>query len=198
MWPNRKESMVAYVSGNGLRPGYVIKYNKQLYRVMTAEHRTPGNKRAFCQAKLRNMKDGTQTEVKFRADEEVERAALEQNEMEYLYSDPSGYCFMDCATYEQTFLEEGLLKDAVKYLLPNTRVQVEFYEEKPIGLSLPETVDLKVAETEPPLKGATASGSGKPATLETGLVVTVPQFVEVGEVVRVSTTSGEYLERVKG
>ncbi len=87
--------MVTYVNGNGLRPGHVIKYNNNLYRVMTAAHRTPGNKRAFCQAKLRNMKDGTQTEVRFRADEEVERAELEQIEMEYLYSDPSGYCLMN-------------------------------------------------------------------------------------------------------
>ncbi len=190
--------MVAYVSGNGIRPGYVIKYNKQLYRVMTAEHRTPGNKRAFCQAKLRSLRDGTQTEVKFRADEEVERAALEQTEMEYLYEDPMGYCFMNLETYEQIFVEEKLLKDTIKFLLPNAKVRLEFYEEKPIGITLQETVDLKVVDTEPPLKGATASGSGKPATLETGHVVTVPQFVQIGETVRVSTTSGDYQERVQG
>lgn len=189
--------MVTYVNGNGLRPGHVIKYNKNLYRVMTAAHRTPGNKRAFCQAKLRNMKDGTQTEVRFRADEEIERAELEQIEMEYLYSDPSGYCFMNCETYDQVYLEDSLLQDSKKYLLPNARVRVEYCDEKPIGVSLPETVDLKVTDTEPPMKGATASGSGKPATLETGIVVTVPQFIEIGEIVRLSTSSGDYLERVK-
>lgn len=189
--------MGKYVSGNGIRPGYVIVYNKELYRVMTAEHRTPGNKRAFCQAKLRNLKSGTQTEVKFRADEEVERASLEQAQMEYLYSDASGYCFMNSETYEQLFLEDEILADAKQFLLPNTKVTVEFHEGKAIGLALPETVELTVEDTEPQMKGATASGSGKPATLETGLVVTVPQFVDVGEKVRVSTSSGEYLERVK-
>ncbi|KMP12275.1 elongation factor P [Candidatus Nitromaritima sp. SCGC AAA799-C22] len=189
--------MAVYISGNGIRPGYIIKYNDKIYRVMSAEHRTPGNKRAFCQAKLRNLVDGLQTEVKFRADEELERCSLEQIEMEYLYNDPSGYCFMNCETYEQIFLEEALLKETIKYLLPNTRVQIEFYEDKPLGVALPEAVDLEVMETDPPLKGATASGGGKPAKLETGLVVTVPNFVEVGEKVRVSTTSGDYLERVK-
>jgi len=189
--------MPVYINGNAIRPGYVIKYNNKLYRVMTSEHRTPGNKRAFMQAKLRDIQDGTQTEVRFRADEQIERAVLEQTEMEYLYTDPSGYCFMNCESYEQIFFDEKFVADAKKYLLSNARVQVEFCDEKPIGISFPETVDLEVTDTPPPLKGATASGSGKPATLETGLVVTVPQFVKVGEMVRVSTTSGEYLERVK-
>ena len=189
--------MGKYVNGNGIRPGYVIIYNKELYRVMTSEHRTPGKGRAFCQAKLRNLKNGNQTEVKFRADEQVERASLEQAEMEYLYSDSSGYCFMNSETYEQIFIDDDIISDAKKYLLPNTKVKVEFHEDKPIGIELPEFVELAVEDTEPQMKGATASGSGKPATLETGLVVTVPQFVGIGEKVRVSTTSGEYLERVK-
>ena len=160
--------MVTFVNGNGLRSGYVIKVKGDLYRVMSAEHRTPGKGRAFMQAKLRKLKDGTQTEIKFRADEGVERAEMEQVDMEFLYEDPSGYCFMNCESYEQIFL-----------------------------VSFPEMVELKVTDTEPGLKGATASGSGKPATLETGLVVTVPQFIKIGESVKVSTTSGEYLERVK-
>ena len=149
------------------------------------------------QSKLRDIKDGTQTEVRFRADEQIERAVLEQIEMEFLYNDPSGYCFMNCETYEQIFFEEKFVEDSKKYLLPNTRVQIEFCDEKPIGISFGETVELEVTDTAPPLKGATASGSGKPATLETGLVVTVPQFIQVGEMVKISTTSGEYLERVK-
>jgi elongation factor P len=189
--------MGKYVNGNGVRPGYVIIYNKDLYRVMASEHRSPGKGRAFCQVKLRNLKNGTQTEVKFRADEQVERAVLEQAGMEYLYSDPSGYCFMNSETYEQIFIDDDIISDAKKYLLPNTKVKVEFHEDKPIGIELPEFVELAVEDTEPQMKGATASGSGKPATLETGLVVTVPQFVGIGEKVRVSTTSGEYLERVK-
>jgi len=189
--------MAAYVNGNGVRPGYVVKYNDKIYRVMTSEHRSPGKGRAFCQVKLRNLLDGLQTEVKFRADEQVERLSLEQMKMEYLYNDPSGHCFMNCETYEQIFLDEELLKESIKFLLPNTLVQIEFYKEKPLGVSLPEAVELEVTETDPPLKGATASGSGKPATLETGLVVTVPNFIETGEKIKVSTTSGNYLERVK-
>ena len=189
--------MVAFVNGNGLRSGYVIKVKGVLYRVMTAEHRTPGKGKAFMQAKLRNLKDGTQTEIKFRADEAVERAEMEQVDMEYLYEDPSGYCFMNCETYEQIFLDEKIIGDGKKFMLPNTRLIVEFCDNAAIGVTFPEMVELKVTDTEPGLKGATASGSGKPATLETGLVVTVPQFIKIGESVRVSTTSGEYLERVK-
>lgn len=190
--------MVAYVNGNGVRPGYVLVYNGELYRVMSAEHRTPGNKRGFCQAKLRNLNNGSQTVVKFRSDEQIERASLEQIEMEYLYSDPTGYCFMNTETYEQVFLEEDAIADVKLYLLPNMKAVVEFHEQKPIGISLPEAVELTVTETEPPMKGATAAGGGKPATMETGLVVSVPNFVEVGEKLRVSTTSGQYLERAKG
>ena len=189
--------MVAFVNGNGLRPGYVIKVKGDLYRVMSAEHPTPGKGKASMQAKLRKLKDGTQTEIKFRADESVERAEMEQIEMEYLYDDPAGLCFMNCETYEQTFLDEKVMGDDKKFLLPNARVRVEFCDDSPIGVSFPETVVLKVTDTEPPLKGATASGSGKPATLETGLVVTVPQFIQIGEMVSVSTTSGEYSERAK-
>ena len=149
------------------------------------------------QAKLRKLKDGTQTEIKFRADETIERAEMEQVEMEYLYDDPSGLCFMNCETYEQMFLNEKVMGDGKKFLLSNARVTIEFCDDSPIGVSFPETVDLKVTDTEPPLKGATASGSGKPATLETSFVVTVPQFIQIGELVRISTSSGEYLERAK-
>jgi len=189
--------MVTFVNGNGLRSGYVIKVKGDLYRVMTAEHRTPGKGKACMQAKLRKLKDGTQTEIKFRSDEAVERAEMEQIDMEYLYEDPSGYCFMNCETYEQVFLDEKIIGDGKKFMLPNTKIIVEFCENEAIGVSFPEMVELKVTDTEPGLKGATASGSGKPATLETGLVVTVPQFIKIGELVKVSTTSGEYLERVK-
>jgi elongation factor P len=189
--------MVAFINGNGLRVGFVIKFKGELYRVMSAEHRTPGKGKASMQAKLRKLKDGTQTEIKFRSDESVERAEMEQMEMEYLYDDPSGLCFMDCKTFEQIFLDEKILGDDKKFLLPNARVMIEFCDDSPIGVSFPESVVLKVTDTEPPLKGATASGSGKPATLETGLVVTVPQFIQIGEMVCVSTTSREYLERSK-
>ena len=189
--------MPTFINGNGIKPGYIILYNGKLHRVMKSEHRTPGNKRAFCQAKLRNLESGLQCAVKFRGDETVERAELEQIEMEYLYEDPSGFCFMNCESYEQVFIDSEIIESAKLYLLPNIKLYVEFHEERPIGISLPETVSLEVTEASPGLKGATASGSGKPATLETGLVVTVPQFIEVGEVVKVTTSTGEYLERVK-
>ena len=189
--------MVAFVKGNGLRPGYVVKVKGDLYRVMVTEHRTPGKGQASMQAKLRKLKDGTQTEMKFRSDESVERAEMEQIEMEYLYDDPAGLCFMNCETYEQTFLDEKVIGNDKAFLLPNAKVKIEFCDDSPIGVSFPEAVELKVTDTEPPLKGATASGSGKPATLETGLVVTVPNFIQIGEMVRVSTTSREYLERAK-
>ncbi len=189
--------MATYVNGNSVRVGYVIKYNKALYRVMVADHVTPGKGKAFMQVKLRNIFDGTQTGIRFRSDEKIERAVMEQIEMEYLYNDSSGYCFMNTTNYEQIYLDENVLGESTKFFLPNIKVFVEFHEGKPLGVQLPEAVEMKITETEPGLKGATAAGSGKPATLETGLVVTVPQFVEVGEMVRVSTTSGEYLERVK-
>lgn len=189
--------MATYVNGNNVRTGYIIKYNKILYRVMVADHVTPGKGKAFMQLKLRNLLDGTQTDVRLRSDEKVERASLEQQEMEYLYNDSSGHCFMNTSNYEQIYLDEKIIGGIIKFLLPNIKVSVEFYEGNPLGVQLPETVDMKIEETAPPLKGATASGSGKPATLETGLVVTVPQFVEVGEMVRVNTSTGEYSERVK-
>lgn len=189
--------MAAYINGNTVRVGYVIKHNNMLYRVMAADHVTPGKGKAFMQAKLRSLKDGTQTEVRFRADEKVERAALEQVEMEYLYNDGSGYCFMNTANYEQIYMDKKILEGITRFLIPNIKVFIEFHEGNPLGVELPETVDMKVIETEPVLKGATAASSGKPATLETGLVVTIPNFIEEGEMVRVSTSTEEYLERVK-
>lgn len=189
--------MANYINGNAVRAGYVIKYNKTLYRVMVAEHIKPGKGPAYMQVKLRNLKSETQTEVRLRSDERVERTALEQVEMEYLYNDSSGYCFMNTTNYEQIHLDGKILEGINRFLLPNIKVSVEFHEENPVGVELPEIVDMKVVETAPPLRGATATGSGKPATLETGLVVTVPQFIETGESVRVSTATEEYIERVK-
>ena len=189
--------MANYINGNAVRTGHVIKYNKTLYRVMIAEHIKPGKGPAYMQVKLRNLKDGTQTDGRLRSDERIERTVLEQVEMEYLYKDASGYCFMNTTNYEQIHLDEKTLEGMKKFLMQNIKVYVEFHEGDLIGLELPETVDMKVVETAPPLKGATASGSGKPATLETGLVVTVPQFIEPDETVRVNTATEEYIERVK-
>jgi elongation factor P len=174
----------------------VIKWNNNdLYSILKMEHRTPGNLRAFVQVKMRNLRTGAMFDNRFSSTEQVERAILDEQEMEFLYDDGEQYTFMNIETYEQVGLNKELLGDAVSYLTPNIKVHVEFYEGKPMSVELPATVDLKVVETEPGLKGATVSNVGKPATLETGLVVQVPAFINEGETIRVSTSEGTYLER---
>jgi len=180
-----------------LRVGMLIKYSNDLFRIMSLVHITPGNKRGLVQTKLRNLRQGTQTEVRFRSDESVERVTLEQQEMEYLYESEGLFHFMNTETYDQTALTRDDLGDAVKYLVPNLRLQVELYEGASVGVSLAKTVDLRVTETQPALKGATATSQLKPAKLETGLVVQVPSFIEVGELLRVDTETGEYVSRAK-
>jgi elongation factor P len=149
------------------------------------------------QAKLRNLKSGNSFEHRFRSEDRVEKADLEEHEMEFLYASGGEYHFMNTETYDQVAIQKDDLGSVVYYLTPNTKVMVDFYEHRPVGVELPITVDLKVIETPPGMKGATASNSGKPATLETGLHVTVPQFIEIGEVVRIDTAEGKYLERAK-
>ena len=185
------------ISANDLRPGMVIMHNNDLHSVFSITHRTPGNLRAFVQAKLRNLRTGAMMEHRFRSDDRVDRAVLDQMDMEYLYHDGDLYHFMNTETFEQVGLTAEALGDAVNYLIPNLRIEVEFYEGKPISVDLPQTVDMEVVETEPGLKGATVSNVTKPATMETGLVVQVPPFIEKGEKIRVETTEGKYLERVK-
>ena len=178
-----------------IRPGMVIKFNNDLYSVFSMVHRTPGNLRAFVQVKLRNLRNGSQTEHRFSSTEQVDRAVLDEQEMSYLYDDGEAYYFMNTENYEQVHLTREFLGDAVEYLIADLKVHVEFYEGRPISVELPATVDLKVMETEPGLKGATVSNVTKPATLETGLVVQVPPFINEGEKIRVSTVDGSYLER---
>lgn len=184
-------------SANQMRPGMVIIHNGELHSVFSITHRTPGNLRAFVQAKIRNLRTGGLIEHRFRSDDKVERATLDEVEMEYLYNDGDAFYFMNTENYEQTHLNRDTLGEAVNYLIPNLKISVEFYEGKPVSVSLPQTVDMEVTETEPGLKGATVSNVTKAATLETGLVVQVPPFIETGEKIRVGTTEGEYLERVK-
>lgn len=185
------------VSATQLRVGMLVKRDDDLFRIMTLVHITPGNKRGLVQTKLRNLRLGTQTEVRFRSDESVERVSLEQHEMEYLYEADGLYHFMNTDTYEQITLRRDDLGNAIDYLIPNVRIQVEFYEGNPIGVSLAKTLDLKVEQTQPGLKGATATNQLKPATLETGLVVQVPPFIDVGDVIRVDTETGAYVSRAK-
>ncbi|MBV6431982.1 MAG: Elongation factor P [Bryobacteraceae bacterium] len=178
-----------------LRPGMVIKFNNELYSIFKMEHRTPGNLRGFVQVKMRNLRSGSQIEHRFSSEDRVEKAMLDEHEMEYLYDDGEYFYFMNTENYEQMHFTRDLLGDAVNYLVPNLKVAVEFYEGKPIGVELPPTVDLTVVETEPGLKGATVSNVTKPAKLESGLVVQVPPFINQGEKIRVSTAEGTYQER---
>lgn len=178
-----------------MRPGMVIKFNNELYSVFSVFHRTPGNLRGFVQARMRGLRNGTMIEHRFSSEDRVERAALEEQTMQYLYDDGEYYYFMNTDSYEQMHLMKDLLGDAVQYLVPQLEVKVEFYEGKPISVELPATVDLTVVETEPALRGATVSNVTKPAKLETGLVVQVPPFIVEGEKIRVSTAEGMYQER---
>ncbi len=180
-----------------MRPGMVIKHNHELHLVFSVEHRTPGNLRAFIQAKLRNLRTGAMFEHRFRSADAIDKVIVDETEMEYLYSDGDAYHFMNTESYEQTHLSRDVLGDAVDYLTPNLKIKVEFYEGKPIGVELPQTVDMEVLETEPGLKSATASSVMKPAKCETGLIVQVPPFIDIGEKIRVDTAEGTYMERVK-
>jgi elongation factor P len=183
------------ISATQMRPGMVIKFNNELHSVFSVAHRTPGNLRGFVQAKMRNLRSGNMTEHRFSSEDRVEKAALEEHEMEYLYDDGEYFYFMNSENYEQMHLTKDLLGDATNYLIPQLKVSVEFYEGKPISVDLPATVDLTVVETEPGLKGATVSNVTKPAKLETGLIVQVPPFITEGEKIRVNTTEGTYQER---
>ncbi len=180
-----------------LRAGMTIIHKGAPCKVLEVTHVIQQQRRGMIQAKLRNLVDNSTIEYRFRSDEKVERAILEQHEMEYIYSTDGEYYFMNTETYEQIALTEELLGDSIYYLKPNTRFTVEFYEGRPVGVEPPLVVELTVVDTQPYLKGATAASSSKPATLETGLVVNVPAFIEVGDVIRVDTREGKYIERAK-
>jgi elongation factor P len=173
----------------------IIDFDGELFSVFKTEHRTPGNKRGFVQTRMRNLRTGALIDHKFSSEDRVERAFLDQQEMEYIYEDAGAYYFMNAEDFSQIHLTADLLGDDVHYLVPQLRISVESYEGRPIHVSLPPSVDLTVVETEPSLKGATVSNVTKPAKLETGLVVQVPPFISEGEKIRVSTTDGTYQER---
>ena len=179
-----------------MKKGMLIKMGADLFRVLDLQHFTPGNKRGFVQAKLRNIRTSTLTDHKFRSEDDVERATLDERQMQYLYKDGDSFHFMDTNTYEQLHIPTEALGDSVNYIVPDAIITVEFYGSEPVGIELPQTVDLRVEDTVPGIKGATASAQVKPATLETGLIVQVPPFVNAGDVVRVNTETGEYLSRV--
>ena len=188
---------MAVITATQLRTGMLIMYNKELHRVTNVVHVTPGNWRGMVQTKLRNLRSGTQTENRFRSEDKVDRVTLEQHDMEFLYQSDDQYYFMNVETYDQIPLDSEALGDGTKYLTPNLRLMVEFFEGQPVAVDLPKTVDLKVVDTAPGMKGATATNQLKPATTETGLVVNVPPFIDVDDVIRVDTETGEYLSRAK-
>ena len=173
----------------------LINVDGNLFRVLDVMHVTPGNLRGFVRVKLRNIRNGSLSDQKLRSEDSVERATLDEREMQYLYHEGEDYHFMDTSSYEQIHISSEALGESVNYLKPEMTIQVEFYGEEPVGIELPQTVDLKVMDTAPGIKGATASAQVKPATLETGLVVQVPPFVNNGDLIRVNTETGEYLSR---
>ena len=185
------------VKATQLRPGMIIRHEGDLYTIFSVDHRTPGNKRGAMQTKMRNLRSGSIVDYRFRAEEFVDRAILDEVEFEFLYSDAEGQHFMNVQSYEQINLTKELLGDAVDYLIPNLPVKVEFYEGKPIGILLPDTIDMTVVDTEPSIQKATASAVMKPAKLETGLVVNVPPFVGNGDKIKVDTSEGRYIQRVQ-
>lgn len=180
-----------------IRRGMVILFEGQLCRVIEFRHHTPGNLRAMVQTKLRNLRSGSSFEHRFRSADTVERANLEQHEMEYLYSDGSHHHFMNTENYEQVELSGDDMGDAAQWLMPGLKIQAEFYEGAPIGIELPPSMELIVMQTEPSLKGATISNVNKPATLENGATILVPPFVNEGDRIRVDPREGRYIERAK-
>jgi elongation factor P len=183
------------IQASQLRTGMCILFEGDICRVMTAQHVTPGNLRGFVQARMRNLRNGNSFEHRFGSTEKVERAILDTQQMEYLYSDPSGHHFMNQESYEQITLDDETLGDSMLYLLPNTVIQIDFYDDRAVGIELPNTVTLEVVDTEPSMKGATASASYKPAKMETGLTVQVPPFIEIGTKIIIDTRENKYLSR---
>lgn len=185
------------MKANDIRGGWVIDFEGRSYRVLSAEHRSPGNKRAFIQVKMVNIVDGTQREHKFGSTEEVEKLNVMTHSMQFLYSEGTHYHFMNTEDYEQTLLSAELLGNAVHYMQPESVVEVEYCEGKPVGLKLPPSMEFEVIEAEPSMKNATATTSFKQATISTGHQIKVPQFIVVGDWIKVNPSEDKYLERGK-
>jgi len=186
---------MAKISANEIRLGGLIEHQNKLWRVLKKSHVKPGKGGAFVQCELKDIINGTKLNERFRSTDKVEKPHVEPRKMQYLYAEGTDHIFMDSETYDQLTLSADDLSEQVGYLLPNTDVQIMFYEETPIGVDLPPNVILEVSDTEGVVKGQTAAGGGKPATLETGIRITVPTFVNIGEKIKVNTETGEYVER---
>jgi elongation factor P len=193
----KRNSGAVMIKATLLRAGMIIKHDGDLHVVYSVDHRTPGNKRAAMQTKMRNLRTGSMMDYRFRAEETIEKVVVDELEFEYLYSDGEGHHFMDSENYEQLALQNDIVGDTKDYLIPNMPVKIEYYDGKPIGVLLPDTVDLAVVDTEPSIQKATASAVMKPAKLETGLMVNVPPFVNTGDKIKVDTSEGRYIQRVQ-
>ncbi|MFN0085646.1 MAG: elongation factor P [Blastocatellia bacterium] len=185
------------IKANQIRKGMTLIHNGVPHKVIEFHHHTPGNLRAMVQTRMRNLKSGNTVEHRFSSTESVDRAILDEHEMTYLYNEGDTYYFMNTETFEQIGLTAEDLGDGVGYLLPDTVINVAFYENAPIGIEIPQVVEMVVVETEPEIKGATVSNVGKQAKLETGITIQVPAFIKEGEKIRVDTAEGRYIERAK-
>ncbi|SOC36168.1 elongation factor P [Ureibacillus acetophenoni] len=183
------------ISVNDFRTGLTIIVDGNLYRVLDFQHVKPGKGAAFVRSKLRNLRNGNVQEKTFRAGEKVEKAMVENRKMQYLYAQGDSHVFMDMESYEQTELAASQIEDELMYLLENMEVHIQSYQGEMLGIELPNTVTLEVTATEPGIKGDTATGGSKPATLQTGLVVNVPFFVNEGDKLVINTTDGSYVSR---
>jgi elongation factor P len=184
------------INATQIRKGMIIKLEDELYKVLETTHVTPGKGQALMQTKLRRLSDQTLHDHRFRSKDKVEQAYLEVIEMQFLYQEGNDYVFMNLENYEQMKLTPDILGESIDYLLPDVTFSIEMSEGKPVGVNPPLTLDMEVVKTEPYLKGATQSASNKPATLKTGITVTVPQFIKEGDIVRIDTRDNSYIERV--
>lgn len=187
---------MAKILATEIRVGYLLEWEKRVWRVLKCYHvHVGGRGGAYMQVEMKDIENGTKVNQRFRTDEKIEKAFVDAREMDYLYNDGENYIFMDNATFEQLGLSAIFLEGQTGYLLPNTTVQINLFNERPIGIQLPQAVILEVVETDPNIKGATVTTSFKPAILETGIQVQVPPFVEKGNKIKVNTDTGEYMER---
>ena len=180
-----------------MRKGQTVKIDDKLYAIVDYQHVKLGKGGAVFQTKLKSLLDGSIQNIRLRAEETIEEAFLDKTTYEYLYSSGDEHILMNTTTYDQISLDDDAFGDGPKYLKPNTQLQVSMYQGKPVVITLPNTVDLEVTDTAPEIKGATATNQNKPATMETGLIVQVPPFIKVGEMIRIDTRTGEYVTRVK-
>ncbi|SER56552.1 elongation factor P [Nitrosomonas sp. Nm51] len=183
------------ISAFEIRVGNLIEYQSKLWKVYKKNHVKPGKGGAFVQLEMKAVVDGTKLNERFRSEDKVEKAHVEPRQMQYLYAEGDAFVFMDNESFEQLTVPAEELEEQSPYLLPNTDVQINFHNDNPIGLELPTSVVMEVTETEVMMKGQTAASGGKPAVLETGLKVTVPQFINVGDRIKINTDTGEYVER---